>query len=118
MAGRTKSQSKSKLPKHKLFAWGDHLQIGVEKRAEGHAKTGALLARIINNMTLTPARTFLYRLSNMGFYGADIWYGFETYCRSDIDMFIACIEIEDKGFGDSILEWKAQRALAILKGEN
>jgi len=110
-----KSRSKSKFPKP--FKWDDSLQIAVEKRAYGHAKAGALLARIVAGRTST-AKEFLFHISNLGFYGEDIWYAFTEYCRSDRPMFEACVEMEDKGFYDFVLDWKAQRALEVLKGKD
>jgi hypothetical protein len=59
-----------------------------------------------------------FHISNLGFYGEDIWYAFTEYCRSDRPMFEACVEMEDKGFYDFVLDWKAQRALEVLKGKD
>jgi len=61
---------------------------------------------------------FLNHLSNLGFYGEDIWYGFENYCQSDQQMFEAVVEIEDKGFYNFILDYKGQQALKALKGKD
>jgi hypothetical protein len=117
MAGKTKPLSKSKLPKP--FEWDDTLIEAIQKRAHGHARSGALLARVIARTDgRGPAMDFMFHLSHLGFYGKDIWYGFENYCRSDIDMFIAVIEIEDKGFYNFILDWKGQQALEALKGKD
>lgn len=116
MAANKKPPSKSKSPKP--FDWNDHLNVAITKRANGNTKTGALLARIVNQMILTHARSFLYHLSNLGFYGEDIWYGFESYCRSDIEMFEAVIELEDKGFYNHVLDWKSQQAVKYFKGKD
>lgn len=112
---KLKSRLKSKKPKP--FDWTDSLRVAVEKRAYGDAKSGALLARIISTIQNNPIE-FIYHISQMGFYGEDIWYGYETFCRSDIEMFKACVEIEDKNFYDFILDWKANKALEMIKGKN
>lgn len=114
MAGKTKPISKSKLPKP--FNWSDSYRVAIEKRAFGHAKAGALLARILGPMP-QGGLDFLYHISNLGFYGEDIWYGFESFCYSDVEMFKACVEIEDRGFFNHVLEYKAQKALIALKGK-
>jgi hypothetical protein len=114
MADKTKPISKSKLPKP--FNWSDSLRVAVEKRAYGHAKTGALLARLIGAMPVG-GMAFLYHLSQLGFYGEDIWYGYEFFCRSDVAMFHAVVEIEDKNFANFVLDYKAQKALVALRGK-
>lgn len=118
MARKTKLPSKSKSPKYKPFDWNDSIIESVQNRAHGHAKTGALLARVIGELfDRKLSMTFLYHLSSLGFYGEDIWYGFENYCMSDQQMFEAVVEIEDKGFYDFILDYKAEQALKALKGK-
>ena len=116
MAANKRQQSKSKFPK--LFDWNDSLIESVQKLSYGHGKTGALLARIISELfDRKLAMTFLYHLSNLGFYGEDIWYGFENYCRSDERMFEAVVEIEDKEFYNFILNHKAEEAVRMMKGK-
>lgn len=118
MAGRRKlpSQLTSKIKKPKPFEWSDSLQVAVEKRAYGHAKAGALLARIVSQPG-RDGRTFIYHLSKLDFYGEDIWWGFENFCRSDIEYFKAVVELEDTNFRNAVLDWKAQQALNAMNGE-
>lgn len=117
MAATRKPLSKSKSPKP--FDWNDTLIEGIQKRANGHSKVGSLLSRVVMaSGDRKLALSFLYHLSNLGFYGEDIWYGFESYCRSDAEMFAAVIEIEDKGFYNHVLDWKSQQALKYFKGKD
>jgi hypothetical protein len=119
MAGTKKSQSVSKSKQPKPFSWSDSLIEAVQKRANGHAKVGSLLARIISERyERGSSMKFLNELAQLGFYGEDIWYGFENYCRSDIGYFVAVIEIKEKGFYDFILDYKAHQALKALKGKD
>lgn len=116
MAAIKKPLSKSKSPKP--FDWNDTLIESVQKRANKHGRVGALISKVVMARDRTSAMHFLNHLSNIGFYGEDIWYGFESYCRSDVDMFAAVVEIEDKGFYNHVLDWKSQQALKYFKGKD
>ena len=118
MAGRNKSpsESKSKIKKPLPFDWTDSLQKAVEKRAYGHAKAGALIARITYPMQ-NKALQFIKHLDNLGFYGNDIWWGFEVFCKSDVEYFKAVVELEDKEFFNAVMDFKAKEALKVLRKE-
>lgn len=113
MANR-KSESKSPSRTKRLeVSYTDTLIIAVQKLAQKHAQSGALLSRVVMTMSKREGIEFLRTVGELGFYGEDVWNAY-SFCNSDIEWFQASILTQDPDLLKRVERIKVQRAAEIL----